>query len=90
MVNEFTLRIIQFAAAGLQLQQQYPFESIQNVKQSLCIKFGENKCIIFQVIQFISFTSLISENSAAFDTIILIFILNGEKPMSYKEKIQAV
>ena len=53
------------AAAWLQLQQQYPFGSIQNVKQPLCMKFGDNKCTISQIIQFISFTSLIFTKSAA-------------------------
>ena len=53
------------AASGLQLQQQYPFESIQNVKQTLCTKFGDNKSNISQIIQFITYTSLISEKSAA-------------------------
>ena len=53
------------AAARLQLQQQYPFESIQNVKQPLSMKFGDNKCTISQIIQFIAFTSLIFTKSAA-------------------------
>ena len=78
IINEFISTILQFAAAaataaaaavkaatGLQLQQQYPFESIQIVKQSLCTKFGDNKSIISQIIQFIIYTSLISEKSAA-------------------------
>ena len=53
------------AAAWLQLQQQYPFGSIQNVKQSLRKKFSDNKCTISQIIQFISFTSLIFTKTAA-------------------------
>ena len=52
-------------AAVLQLQQQYPFESIQNVKQPLCTKFSDNIWTISQTIQFITYTSLISEKSAA-------------------------
>ena len=39
------------AAAGLQLQQQHPFESIQNVKQTLCTKYSDSKQIISQIIQ---------------------------------------
>ena len=49
------------AATGLQLQQQYPFESTQDVKQSLCTKFGDDKSIISQIIQYNNFFSLIFE-----------------------------
>ena len=58
-------KIAAAVAAKVQLQQQYPFESIQNVKQPLSMKFGDNKCTISQNIQFIAFTSLIFTKSAA-------------------------
>ena len=84
-------KIAAAAAAKVQLQQQYPFESIQNVKLPLSTKF-----------QFAAFTSLISWKSAAaaaaaaaaikifFDFVILILIQNEEKSMSFRKKFQAV
>ena len=68
-INKLISSIIQIvaaaAAARLQLQQQYPFGSIQNVKQPLCMYFGDNECTISQIIQFIAFTSLVFTKSAA-------------------------
>ena len=64
-----TSRIIQFAAftslmsgksapaaaAVLQLQQQWPFESIQIIKLPMCTKFGDNIWITSRIIQFAAF-----------------------------------
>ena len=58
-------KIAAAAAAKVQLQQQYPFESIQNVKLPLSTKFDDNKWITSPIFQFAAFTSLISWKSAA-------------------------
>ena len=47
------------------LQLQQPIESTQNIKLSLCTKYGDNKWITSRIIQFTAFSSLISGNSAA-------------------------
>ena len=54
------------AAAVLQLQlHQHPCESIQNVKLPLCTKFGNDECIISQIIHYAAFSSFIFEKSTA-------------------------
>ena len=58
-------KIAAAAAAKVQLQQQYPFESIQNVKLRRSTKFDDNKWITSLIFQFGAFTSLISWKSAA-------------------------
>ena len=58
-------KITAAAAAMLQLQHQYPLESIQNIKLPLYTKFGDNKSIISRIIQFAAFTSLMFGKSAA-------------------------
>ena len=58
-------KIAAAAAAKVQLQQQYPFESIQNVKLPLSTKFDDNKWITSPIFQFAAITSLISWKSAA-------------------------
>ena len=53
------------AAAVLLLQlHQQPCESIQNVKLPLCTKFGNDKCITLQIIQYTNFSRLIFQKSA--------------------------
>ena len=53
------------AAAVLQLQlNQYSFESIQNVKLPMCTKFGNDKCITLQIIQYTNFSRLIFQKTA--------------------------
>jgi len=50
------------AATILQLQlNQYSFESTQNIKLPKCTKFGNDKCITLQIIQYNNFFSLIFE-----------------------------
>ena len=57
-----SIKSIAAAAAVLQLQlHQHPCESIQNVKLSLCTKFGNNECITSQIIQYAVFSSYMFE-----------------------------
>ena len=59
------LQIMLFCGNLIILWKRNPFESIQNVNLPLCTKFGDNKWITSQIIQFAAFSSLISEKSAA-------------------------
>ena len=62
LISHMSIKSIAAAAAVLQLQlHQHPCESIQNVKLSLCTKFGNNECITSQIIQYAAFSSYMFE-----------------------------